>query len=501
MAVAPTATSGPRSLGLISRDYFQSRTINQYVTAAGALMLGLYVGRAIALGNHLVAAFLAVAPVLVVLWDRITVSGWCILLLIATIGARGPVAVVDLPPIFNFLHYPLLMGMCLSALLKPKSLGRNVPGRWLVGFLIVTVLSLVAGFSHPLRAALFILIAAEPLVVIWAIHRLSPDAQAMRTVALAAGALMAIQLPWGLWQGLTLGFGDHVQGTLTTHGAGHHILGALFAVVLFVTSAAVVLKRITLKIAVLAIVISFGMMLATAATAVTILGALAAVVAPFVAVPRAARNVNVSLGWGFRIGAAAVAIPLAVFALFWVPKRIGRFEERVQVLAQAERSPEVRLIEERLADPLALLFGSGPGTTSSRASILLALPPGDSPVGWVGLPPTKLGIEYAYGTRDAYGGSAESYSSGMLGIIGDLGFVGFAAFGALCISIWRNVGRHVSVAGVAVRASLLMILSLLFLDNWLEYPEFAIPWAILVAFALLEPFDRSFPAARPTDPQ
>ena len=46
-----------------------------------------------------------------------------------------------------------------------------------------------------------------------------------------------------------------------------------------------------------------------------------------------------------------------------------------------------------------------------------------------------------------------------------------------------------------------MILGLLFFDNWLEYPEFAIPWAILVAFALQEPSDRSLPTAPTTDPR
>jgi hypothetical protein len=297
---------------------------------------------------------------------------------------------------------------------------------------------------------------------------------------------MAIQIPCGLYQAVTIGFGDAVQGTLTGQGAGHHLLGALFAVCLFVVTSALVLKRIRLITAAVLAAACFGMMLATAAVAVTILGTVCTLLIPLMGVsgPGAIRLQTSS--WGFRLGAALLATTFVLVALSVLPGQTGRFNERLRVLAKVDEAPEITLLRDRLNDPVALFFGSGPGTTSSRASILLALPPGESPVGLIDLPPTRLGIEYAYGTRDAYGGSAERFSSGALGVIGDLGLIGFAAFVALFIAIWRRAGRITSVSSLAVKASLPMIFALLFLDNWLEYPEFAVPWAILVAFGITE---------------
>jgi hypothetical protein len=461
-----------------------------------AMLLALYAGRAIAFNSFIIAFGIAGFVIALVVWSKLTPAGWCILLILTTLAARGPVAMLDLPGVLNFVHYVVLAGFCLWVLLRPPNHSSSAPTWWLLSFLLLTLVSLAAGFSHPVRALLFVLIAGEPLFVVWAVHRAAPDPRAVRTVAIVAIALMAVQVPWGLYQGFTLHFGDPVQGTLTTLGAGSHILGALFAICLFVVSAALALKRIGLAAGAALAFVCFGMMLATASAAVTILGTLAAVAAPWLAVRiREGLHRGQSSRWGLRIGATLIAIPLAWLALTWLPERIGGFEQRLRTLARVEEAPEVLLVERRREDPVALIFGSGPGTTSSRASILLALPPGNSPIGLVGLPPTRLGIEYAYGTRAAYGGSAERFASGALGIVGDLGLLGFAWLIAFLVSIWRLAGRVVSVTGIAVRGSLLMISALLFLDNWLEYPEFAVPWAILVAFGIRRPVEGDAPPA------
>ena len=457
-----------------------------------AMLLALYAGRAIAFNSFIIAFGIAGFVIALVVWFKLTPAGWCILLILTTLAARGPVALLDLPGVLNFVHYAVLAGFCLWVLLRPPNHSSSAPTWWLLSFLLLTLVSLAAGYSHPVRAFLFVLIAGEPLFVVWAVHRSAPDSRTVRTVAIVAIALMALQVPWGLYQGFTINFGDPVQGTLTTLGAGSHILGALFAVCLFVVTAALALKRIGLTAGAALALVCFGMMLATASAAVTILGTLSAVAAPLLAVRGLGGR---SSRWGLRIGATLIAIPLALLALSWIPQRIGGFEKRLRTLARVEESPEVLLVERRRENPVALIFGSGPGTTSSRASILLALPPGNSPIGLVGLPPTPLGIEYAYGTRAAYGGSAERYASGALGIIGDLGLLGFAWLIAFLVSIWRQAGRAVSLTGIAVRGSLLMISALLFLDNWLEYPEFAVPWTILVAFGIRRPVEGDAPPA------
>jgi hypothetical protein len=453
-----------------------------------AVLLALYAGRAIAFNSYLTALAIAASITLFVAWSRLSLAGWCILLILSTLAVRGPVAVLELPGIVSFLHYAVVGLFCLWVWMRPSKHSNPAPLAWLVGFLLLVSISFAAGLPHPVRTLLFVLIVGEPLVVVWAVHRCAPDPRTTRSVAIAAIMVMALQVPWGLYQGLTVGFGDPVQGTLTGQGAGHHLLGALFAICLFLVTAALALRRIRLTTGAALAAVCFGMMLATAAVAVTILGTLCALLVPLMASPaRTGTSRAQTPVWGFRISAAMIAATLVLLALSFLPGQTGRFDERVRVLARVNEAPEVSLVLDRIDDPMALFFGSGPGTTSSRASILLALPPGDSPVGLIGLPPTRLGIEYAYGTRDPHGGSAERFASGALGVIGDLGLLGFAGLMALFVSIWRHAGRTTSTAGLAVKTSLLMITGLLFLDNWLEYPEFAVPWAILVAFAIAEP--------------
>ena len=82
------------------------------------------------------------------------------------------------------------------------------------------------------------------------------------------------------------------------------------------------------------------------------------------------------------------------------------------------------------SDPLTLVLGSGPGTTASRASLLLIGPPQGSPLTFLGLEPTELGMAlFVASSNPAYGGSVESAASSALGIIGDLGLVGLVAWG------------------------------------------------------------------------
>ena len=87
-------------------------------------------------------------------------------------------------------------------------------------------------------------------------------------------------------------------------------------------------------------------------------------------------------------------------------------------------------------------------------------------------------------SNPAYGGSVESAASSALGIIGDLGLVGLVAWGTLFFAIWRRAGRSNSWLAPAARSGLLMVAALSFVDNWLEYPEFAVPFAILIGWVL-----------------
>ena len=125
--------------------------------------------------------------------------------------------VLGLPEVVDFLHYPVVLLFALAAADRPPRAASRAPGRWLVIFFLVVLLSAVAHPDVPTRAVLFLLIAGEPLVVIWAIARWGVDESAVRTVGVVAVLLAAIQIPIGVYQGLVVwmvGPGSgHVGGT------------------------------------------------------------------------------------------------------------------------------------------------------------------------------------------------------------------------------------------------------------------------------------------------
>jgi hypothetical protein len=348
-----------------------------------------------------------------------------------------------------------------------------------VWFLLVVSLSAIAHPNNPLRAALFILIAGEPLIVIWAITRWGPDNVALRRISAFAVLIALIQLPIGAHQGLTYGWTDPVQGTLVGHGAAAHVLGGLFALGLFVVLAAILSERIGVALGSIAATACLAMIIATGSMAVLILGvASAAVGALFGGYSRREQRMS------RRVGTVVVGAVLGVSALAFVAAWVPGIYDRAEGLATQGQSLEAGIVRERAAhDPLSLLVGSGPGTSASRASLLLTGPKEGTPLEFLRLEPTEIGVEIAaaiFASNEAFGGTAESIASGFLAIVGDLGIVGLVAFSVLMIAIWRCAGRSRSWLVPAARSAILMSASLSFVDNWLEYPEFAIPLAILL---------------------
>jgi hypothetical protein len=450
--------------------------------SAIAFVLAIAAGKATAEGHVQIAILSvgAIASLAIFLYLRL--PAWCSLLLLTAIAARGLRDLLGLPEIVDFLHYPVVVLLAFAAADRPTRAASRAPGRWLAIFFIVVLLSAIAHPDVPTRTALFLLIAGEPLVVIWAIARWGADQRTVRTVGIVAGLLAAIQIPIGVYQGLTYGWADPVQGTLQGHGAGAHILGALFALALFVDIAALLARRLNLVLGGAVAAVCFGMMLAAGSMAVLVFAALAAVLEPVVAPSRQ----HLGITRAARVATVAIAAVLGASVLVVVGTVFGGFYERAASLATSTDQPGVEIVKEQAAsDPLALLLGSGPGTSASRASLLLADAKPGSPLDFIGLKPTELGIELRSATsKEVYGGSVESAASSVLGVAGDLGLVGLVGLGMLFVAMWKHAGRSTSWLAPAGRAGLLMVAALSLVDNWLEYPEFAIPFAILIGLVL-----------------
>jgi hypothetical protein len=454
------------------------------VSIAG-LTAAVATGTALGAGYTLGALLILVA-VAATLTPALTLTQWCILLLVTSVAGRGLVALLGLPTLVGFLHYPVTVAFAAYATHRPGTPVSRRIGRWLTGLLALLILSMLANGSHPLRAALYLAISGEPLLVLWAVVRWGPHIHVERKVGLGALALLALQIPLGVWQGMKFGWMDPVQGTVVGSGAGAHILGGLFALGLLVVVGAAMDGRVPWPVSLAAGTVAVGMMIAAGANQVVIAVAMAISVLPLIAwSPSHSRSRRRLL-----LGGAVLSVVLALTALMIMQRAnesdiIGRAEG----LSRPDQLPETRLTLERFSKhPLQLVFGDGPGTTASRASILLTpeMLRQSSPLAALRLSPTEEAVRIVSQVRAHYGGSAESVASGTFGIVGDLGLLGLVGLALILAGVWREAGRSRNQLARAARGALLMSAILSFIDNWLEYPEYAVPLALLLAFALQE---------------
>jgi hypothetical protein len=459
-----------------------------------SLALGVMVGAAVAQGRLELALVAAAGLFGVAALGELSLVAWCGLLLATTVAMRGVVTVLSLPEVLNFVHYPVTVAMAVASLQRPYRVASQAPAVWLAGLLLLTLASLLVNLSHPLRGLVFLLIVGEPLVIVWAVSRWGVSPRERRTIGWIVAALALVQFPIAAVQAAGHGFGDYVQATLTGHGAGHHVLGALFALLLLVVIAAISGRKIGVLAGVIAGASCLLMMVATGSMAITVLTALVVPLVPLLgATSRATGPTRPTLR---LLPTLLAGLALGVTALILVQVFVPGIYERARAIASPERSYELALLAERVDDPGTMTFGSGPGTTSSRASLLLiSAEATGSPLTFLGLDPTPEALEIAASTRSEYGGSAESASSTALGVIGDLGVLGLAGVGLLFWRMWQELGRSPNWLGPAARGALVLTGMLIFVDSWLEYPEFAVPLGLLVGTVLGEQRPTLDPAA------
>lgn len=451
----------------------------------GGTALPIVCGAAVGLGVPEVAIVVCVFVVGSATFSRLSLFGWCFLILLTSVAIRAPVALLGLPPMTNFLHYPLTLAFALTASLRTRLTpgSQSVSSRWILILIVLAGASMLINLSHPVRALVFLLILGEPLLLIWAIHKWGEDKASEARLLRLCSWLLVVQIPIAIAQGIVLGWTDPVQGLLIGHGAGAHIFGGLLALGLLAIASAVADGRFGLVEAALACAVLLAMMIAAGAAQVVIACGVALGSFAF-AVTDMGSSSPAFLWRRLRFGFSAACI--AVVALLTLNQVVPAALERAQGLVTRSDLPEIRLLRERASsDRVALIIGSGPGTSASRASLLLtpSMMKEGSPLAFLGLPPTEEASRIANQTLDPFGGSAEAFGSSALGVLGDLGLVGLLALVLFFISLWRRAGLSNSWIGTTVRMMSVMIGVLLFVDNWLEYPEFSLPAAILVAFA------------------
>ena len=444
------------------------------------------VGFALGTGQSLIAILLLVAIFSGIACVDMTLSSWAASLIVTTVVIRAVTYLLGLSQALNFVHYLLCVVFAVAALIRPHQSSREngKVGRWIFGFVLLTALSMFMNATEPMRVLIFLAIFLEPVVIIWAIVRWPVGDEAERRILSFAALVMVVQIPFGIWQAVNYGIWDPVVGTLIGHGAGAHVLGALFALMVLCAAAAVSAKRVTFRNGVLTALLGVGMIILAGAfqVLVALVGALG--VSLFLT-----RSSGRSKEHAPRAGTARLALVVGLIVLiplFFAGTFVSTFAFRVKRIVAAQEWPELEYLGDRVHDPAALLVGSGPGTTASRASLLLTpvmLKEG-GPLSSLHLTPTKEGLHFAAAQRIAGGGTAESLGSSSVGIMGDLGLLGYLGVGWMLWSLWRLLRRSSSWLALGMQGAIVMLVVLSFVDNWLEYPEFTVPLALLMGLAL-----------------
>lgn len=473
MQSAPTLDR-PRSTGW--------RSIVRFV----APMMAAVAGVAVALGGRplrlLLGGFGALCiPLILTLSNRHLVEMALVALFFSRIGVA-----YGAPSALNFIHFPLVLLAAATATRAPDRSPNRVAsalGMGAGGLLAVALLSALANGTSVVAAILDWLVLCEPFLLIYAVVRDPPPDSSRSRLEHLLLAVVIMQVPFALWQTLTRGVGDAVQGTFIGQGAGAHVVGAASIVAaLFVASTNVVRPR--------HVRIAAALSLAT----LPLLADAKQVLLLFV-VAYAATSLAHSPKYWFAsaFGVAALA-GVVVVAVRFVPGWQLVTNRWVFVDGLTHKLQVFTLIRSHFDTWSDWLLGIGPGNTVSRVAVM-ALPDyggRSSLLPRLGVDPSPVATQLfaidteSYLARSGVGSSAWSFVFSWAGLFGDLGVLGVAMYAWLGIIVWRATTHlsHDRRANAAhVTLALLVLLATVY--GYLEEPAVTLSAAGWIAFVVV----------------
>jgi hypothetical protein len=452
----------------------RSQTLPFLALTAGSMFTGAAIAKAPKIAWMVAAlvatvAFLELPPVFLV------VCG------VAAATVSRVAVYFGLPSFLNFVHFPLILGGATLAWLSPersRTLGRTI-GRGLLAFLLVCLISWLLNTGEVLRPLFDWLVFMEPFLAIYTLVMAPPPLRFRNRYWIFVGALAALQFPFGIWQFITLGWSDVVQGTFIGQGAGAHIAGGC------------ALLGVLIAIGVAVYETSFGKKAALLSGAallfvIPVLGDAKQAILAFVPA------FLVTLAGASKFKLTRLVVPTLVgcsflFAAFelYQPLQLILNGKLISQGVSGKTAGVITLARFLTKTPTGWLFGIGPGNSVSRVALLTSggMVSSDSPLSSLGLrvSPTTDELIRTTDTNYVYSSSSAFSTQGSWqGLIGDVGPIGLAVYVMLGWTIWRTIRGATGWRPVVAQSAIVMSVLLGGIYSWLEEPGFT----LLVAFIL-----------------
>jgi hypothetical protein len=452
--------------------------------AAVSVLGGVLTGLAVVLGPLVAWSLLGSICVLLLFLASPALQVGAIVL--AAVGSRLLVATGLFPEILNFFHFPLALVAALAVMAAPS---RRIPlhrtlGFGLLALLTSCLLSWLINGGAALRPWLDWLVFAEPFLIIFAVSAVPSEPRGRRALWGLVLAICVLQLPLAVYQLLSLGPADFVQGLFIGMGAGAHVAGgvSLLGSLLCLARALSGTRLGARSVWLLGSAVFF---------AVAVMADAKQVIVVFLPALTLMLFALLRLHWT-RVALMLPVVGIAVLGAFsyYRPLQMaldwGLISHGVLGKVQA-----FGVIASRFStDAGGWLFGLGPGNSVSRLALmgLEGYIKSSSPVRLLGLAPSRTTVELWNLSSQNWlfaSSSVWSLASSWLGLLGDLGLVGLGTYGWLLWRIWRGLQPAGNWQVHVARAVLLMCVLLGFLYSWLEEPGFMVPAALLIGQGLL----------------
>jgi len=441
----------------------------------------------------LTGAAIARAPM--VAWLATAVAGAVILLqappafliacgIVAAALSRVGVS-LGLPPFLNFLHFPLVCGGAILAWIAPTPAPKTARSlaRGMLLLLCVFLLSWAANGGELLRPLFDWLVYMEPFLLVYALLKAPPAPHLSNRYWGLIGLIAALQVPFGVWQVLTLGWSDFVQGTFMGQGAGAHIAGGVALLGVLICLAIAVYENYFPKKVVLLVAsaLLFGIRVVGDAKQ-----AIFAFVPAFFASLLQASKIRISQLIAPLIGACCIFV--AAFMVY-APLRLIMNDELISEGASGKVTGVLTVLSFMRRTPAGWLFGIGPGNSVSRVALLtsggqVAL---DSPLARLGLKVAPTTDELLRAIDSDYissSSSAFTTISSWLGLIGDCGPIALSVYLWLGWVLWGAVGSS-DWRSIAAKGAILMAAILGGIYSWLEEPGFILMVGTVIGLAII----------------